>query len=306
MLFCPCSRFTSQYLGKTIVAAAFFTSAASACLAGEVVDRIERTFPVKERPLIYVRNSDGRTTLRATSASEVHVVAVKEISRAASEEEGRREAARVEVRIEQVGSRVEVEAKYPKDWTFGDGRPIVLVHFDIAGPVASNLNVHSSDGELDADGFDGQLELSTSDGRLTASNCSGRIAAHASDGAIDISGARGTLQARTSDGKMKLEGTFTGLEVKSSDGRVDILARPGSTMENAWSIATSDGSIRLHLPEDFSADLDVSTGEGSINVEFPVAMSGGKSSKHHLTGKLNKGGPLLHVHASDGSVMIGK
>ncbi len=290
-------------LAQAVVFGAIVLAAIPACFAGEVVDQIDKTFPVKERPTIYVRNSDGRTTLRATGSSEVRIHAVKEVVRAANAEEARQMASRVEIRIEQVGNRIEVEARYPKMsgfWNHGE----VLVHFEVSGPAASDLDAHSSDGALDADGFNGNLQLSTSDGRLTATNCSGRIAAHVSDGQMKIISAQGELDARTSDGTATIDGTFKGLDVKSSDGSLDITVRPGSVMERPWSVTSSDGSIQMRLPEGFSADMDVSTSDGNIRVDHPVTMTGNITSKHHLVGKLNNGGSLLRIHASDGSVHV--
>jgi hypothetical protein len=276
------------------------------CFAGEIVDRIERTYSTKERPLIYVRNSDGRVTMRATPGSEVRVVAVKEVTRESSAGEGRRQASRIEVRIEQIGNRIEVEARYPKLMGVWDHDTQVLVHFEVSGPAASDVDARSSDGPLNVEGFSGHIELFTSDGRLEASNCSGRINARVSDGQMKITAAHGELEARTSDGSMTLDGTFNALDVKSSDGSVDITVRPGSVMERAWTINSSDGSVRMRLPEDFGADLDISTSDGSIRVDPPVTLSGGALSKNHMVGKLNKGGSSLRIHTSDGSVTISK
>jgi DUF4097 and DUF4098 domain-containing protein YvlB len=232
------------------------------------------------------------------------VIAVKEVVKATSPEEARREAARVEVRIEQAGSRIEIEAKYPKITGSWDRWPQVLVHFEVSAPAESDLDVHNSDGALAVDGFSGRLDLSTSDGNLTANKCSGRINAHVSDGELRIEAFQGELEARTSDGPMSLEGTFKALDIRSSDGRLDLDVRQGSAMERAWSISSSDGNIQMRLPEGFDADLDVSTSDGGIRVDHPVTMTGSKISDHHLVGRLNKGGLPLRIHSSDGSVTI--
>jgi hypothetical protein len=280
--------------------------AASGCLAGEVVDRIERNFSVKERSLLYVRNSDGKTTLRATPGSEARIIAVKEVQKASSLEEARRAAAQVEVRVEQVGNRIEVEAKYPRIWGSWDQHPVVLVHFEVIAPATSDLDVHNSDGALEVAGFNGQMDLSTSDGNLTATQCSGRLRAHVSDGEMRIVGLQGELDARTSDGAMTLDGSFKALDVRSSDGKVELTVRPGSVIERAWSINSSDGDVQMRLPEGFNADLDVSTSDGSIRVDPPLIMTGTKASENHLVGKLNKGGLPLRIHTSDGSITIVK
>ncbi len=274
------------------------------CLGREVVDRVERTFSVKERPLLFIRNSDGKTILRTASGSEVRVVVVKEVQKAANTEEARSAAAKVEVRIVQSGNRIEMEAKYPKFSASWNDRPQVLVHFDVTAPVGSDIDAHNSDGPLEVTGFNGQLDLSTSDGKLTALDCSGRVRAHVSDGEMRIEGLTGELEARTSDGSMTLDGSFKALDVKSSDGKVDITVRPGSVMERAWSLSSSDGSIRMHLPDGFKADLDINTSDGDIRVDQPVTLAGTQKSEHRLSGKLNSGGFPLHIHTSDGSVAI--
>lgn len=306
MRFKPQGRALLLWLSSASLIVLSAVISGAPCFAGEIVDRVERTYSVKERPLLYVRNSDGRVTMRATSGSEVRVVAVKEIVRASSADEGRRQASRIEVRIEQIGNRIEVEAKYPKLQGIWEHSTQVLVHFEVSGPAASDVDARCSDGPLAVDGFNGSIELSTSDGRLDASNCSGRINAHVSDGQMKITAAQGELEARTSDGSMTLEGTFKALDVRSSDGSVDITVRPGSVMERAWSIHSSDGNVRMRLPEDFGADLDVSTSDGSIRVDHPVTMSGNALSKNHMVGRLNKGGSPLRIHTSDGSVTISK
>ncbi len=297
--------FVRGFNRKALVLVSFLI-AVPACLAGDVLDRIERSFSVKDRPVIYVRNSDGRTRIIASSGPEVKVVAVKEAVRNANPERARREAEAIEVRIQQTGDKVEAEARYPKNTGFFDHGPLVLVHFEITAPSASDVEAHNSDGALTVEGFDGRLDLSTSDGSLTATRCSGQINAHVSDGEMRFEALQGYLQARSSDGKVTADGTFKGLEVKSSDGDVDITVRPGSTMDRQWSIGSSDGSVRLRLPDGFDADLDASTSDGSINVDQPVTMNGQKLSEHHLAGKLNRGGQILRVHTSDGNITISR
>jgi DUF4097 and DUF4098 domain-containing protein YvlB len=226
--------------------------------------------------------------------------------KAPSADEARRQASRIEVRIEQIGNRIEVEARYPKNWGSWTHDTQVFVHFEVSGPAASDLDAHCSDGALDVEGFSGRIELSTSDGKLRAANCSGRINAHVSDGEMDVTAVQGELDARSSDGRMILDGTFNGLNVRSSDGDVDITVRPGSTMDREWAVKSSDGSIRIRLPEAFNADLDISTSDGGIKVDHPITLAGGKMSDHHMVGKLNKGGSLLRIHSSDGEVTISK
>jgi hypothetical protein len=57
------------------------------------------------------------------------------------------------------------------------------------------------------------------------------------------------------------------------------------------------------LPATLSADLDVHTGDGHIQSDLPVTVSGSRN-EHELRGKLNAGGPPLIVRTNDGSIRL--
>lgn len=215
----------------------FLLASGSIAFAGEVVDTIERSFTVSGRPTLFLRNGDGRTRVVSDSQSQVRVKAIKEVRRAGSREEAQRVAEQVQVRIEQIGSRIEIEARYPRHIgnLFGT-EPEVLVHFEVTAPKSSDIDARSSDGSLDVYGFDGRIDVTTGDGNLTADNCSGRITAQTGDGSLQIESSRGEVSAHSGDGKIILDGVFQGLEAKSGDGRIEITARAGSRMDRDWSI----------------------------------------------------------------------
>ena len=61
----------------------------------------------------------------------------------------------------------------------------------------------------------------------------------------------------------------------------------------------------MSLPNDFSADLDAHTGDGRIDLDFAVTMSGSLSSGT-IRGKLGGGGQPLTIRSGDGSIYIEK
>ncbi len=123
-----------------------FLMSSSGFAQGIVADDIARSFPIKGRALVMVKNVDGRIRITAGTQPEVHIRATKEVLRAGSQDEARRAAAEVEVRLEQFGNRVEIEAIYPKRWNFFGLKPKVLVHFEVVAPAASDLEVRNVDG----------------------------------------------------------------------------------------------------------------------------------------------------------------
>jgi hypothetical protein len=278
-----------------------FLMVTSAWAWQEEVETIDRSFTVDGVPELYLRNVDGRTRLTSHNGAEVRIQAVKTVSRARDEVEARQAAAEVRVKIEQVGNRIEVETKYPKKaWSRG---PRVLVHYEVEAPRQSNLDVKSVDGNLDVLGFEGDLLLATVDGDLTIEDCAGLIVAKSVDGDAEMRDIVGGVEARTVDGDLDIDGRLSHLEASSTDGDLTIRVDPASTMEAAWSVRTTDGSISMALPEGFSADLDVEADEGDIESDHPMTMEG-KVHRDRFRGQLNAGGYTLRIRTSDGSVRL--
>jgi len=152
-------------------------------------------------------------------------------------------------------------------------------------PANAKLNIQTSDGHLSVSQMKGDMRLRTSDGRLEGRDL------------------EGNLDASTSDGRLSVNGKFTSLRTHSSDGRTEVRVEPGSRMDTGWDLRTSDGGIRLELPKDFSANLDVHVGDGHLDLDIPVTVQG-RFGSHDMRGKIGQGGALLTVRSSDGSVRI--
>jgi hypothetical protein len=149
-----------------------------------------------------------------------------------------------------------------------------------------------------------RLSLKTSDGSLKVFDIKAPADLHTSDGSIEVRGFDGVLHARTSDGSMNVSGRFDDLRLDTSDGSITLEVQRGSKVSTDWRLHTSDGSIRAALPEDLSAELNLSTGDGSIHSELSINDVHGPMSKRSLTGKLNSGGRLLEMRTSDGSIHL--
>ncbi|HUK42760.1 MAG TPA: hypothetical protein VLX11_17010, partial [Candidatus Acidoferrales bacterium] len=57
------------------------------------------------------------------------------------------------------------------------------------------------------------------------------------------------------------------------------------------------------LPQSFSAELDVHTGDGHIDSDLPVTITGSRH-ENELRGKLNAGGLPLMIRTNDGSIRL--
>jgi len=290
-------------VSRSILILLTFVATGTAWAFPETVETIHRSFTVDGVPEIYVRNVDGRIDLRTHAGSEIEVRATKDVTRAGSEAEAKEAADKVEVRIEQIGNRIEVEARYPRQFFSFGRRPRVVVDFEISAPASSNVDAKNVDGPLEVAGFQGELRLETVDGDLRAEECAGHISAESTDGDLLLDQVQGAVAAHTVDGAIRVDGVLGALTARSTDGDIAIITRPGSIMEENWSVRSTDGSIDLALPEGFAADLDVKAGDGEIEIEHPVTVSG-KMARNSFRGQLNGGGYQLTIRSSDGDIEI--
>lgn len=192
----------------------------------------------------------------------------------------------VRITERQDGDKVEMQVHIPNQWG---------IHFnfhqsvrvEVQVPQQAALDLHSGDGHILVDGISGQARADTGDGHITVQNFTG------------------ALQGHTGDGSMTIDGVFTDLNLRTGDGHVNLTVHPGSKMSGSWFIHTSDGGVDARIPEDLTAELYAHTGDGHIQLDLPVLVSG--SIEHtRIRGKLNGGGPLLEISTGDGSIRIGK
>jgi hypothetical protein len=180
-------------------------------------------------------------------------------------------------------------------------------HVTVETPTQLTLQAKTSDGNLTLSGLQGELGLTTGDGDVTLDHVSGDLHIRSGDGHVRITDAEGALDARTSDGSLNVDGLFHALALHTSDGTLELNLRQGTRLTEASTIQSSDGSVTIHLPHAFAADLAVHTSDGHVDCSLPLTIdhyqsSGGEG--HELHGKLNGGGTPLTIHTSDGNVKI--
>jgi len=185
----------------------------------------------------------------------------------------------------QDADKVDLQVHIPNQWFHFSMHQGVRIEVQVPPLVA--LDLHSGDGHILVNGVAGQARLDTGDGHIAVQNFTGNLRGH------------------TGDGHMSIDGSFSDLELRSGDGHIDLVVHPGSKMAGSWLVHTSDGRVDARLPQDLAAELYAHTGDGHIQLDFPVTISG-SIERTRIRGKLNGGGPLLEISTGDGSIRIGK
>src|SRR5262245_20334725 len=109
------------------------------------------------------------------------------------------------------------------------------------------------------------------------------------NGAIQATGLDSPISARTINGSVYLD-TSDEAEASTINGSIVARARPRG---EDLSFRTVNGSIRLELPANASADVYARTVNGGMHSDFPVHVHRSWMGQR-LSGTLGRGGPDLH------------
>jgi len=239
-------------------------------------DQWEHSYPVTGKPEIVVDTNDGDVEVATSSSQQV---GVRVITR------GWKINDDLKISGTQSGNRVEIRLHRADKVCFGFCFQSIRV--EIQTPRESDLDIHSGDGNLRVDDVRGKFQLETNDGN------------------IGIHDAEGLLHANTHDGNINVEGRFDMLNVRTGDGNIDAKVSASHNPQAGWTLRSGDGNIRLTLPDNFAADLDAHTGDGSVKVDFPITTSG-SSQENAVRGKINGGGISIELQTGDGDVRVEK
>ena len=129
------------------------------------------------------------------------------------------------------------------------------------------------------------LSIETHNGGIVISEVNGRIDFSATNGGVVLKRVGGTVKGSTTNGGLVIELTGDRWE--------------GETLD----VSTTNGGVVMQIPENYSAHLETGTVNGSVSIDFPVAMEG---RKKELAVNLGAGGAPLKARTTNGGVRIQK
>ena len=142
------------------------------------------------------------------------------------------------------------------------------VSYRVAVPTATPLSLKSTNGGISITDVNSRVEFSTINGGVKLARMAGDVQGSTNNGGLDVD-----LDGATWSGE--------GLDVR-----------------------TSNGGVKLAIPEGYSAHLETGTVNGGVSIQFPVTVQGtiGKS----FSTDLGSGGPTIRVRTQNGGVRIVK
>ena len=274
---------------------------------------LTETIPVEVPANLHARTTGGNIEIVSHDLLEIHIeVLLRHQGRflRAGEE------APIEVSISTEDGRVTIHAEpEPQRWFRSTPRPVASLR--IAVPRYTEIRAQTSGGRVSAERISHNVTLITSGGPVRASQITGEVLARTSGGPVTLEGIRGNLTARTSGGPITITDSDGFIQARTSGGGITLRDISGSIEANTsggnihasivrlsehLSLATSGGSIHVHLPESQGLDLQAH----ARRIVNDLGAFTGESSPGRLSGTLGPGGVPAELRTSGGSIYLNK
>ena len=122
------------------------------------------------------------------------------------------------------------------------------------------------------------------------------------NGSIAVADVRGKLELQAQNGGLRIEGVAGNVRGRTTNGGVDARLTGDTWEGEGLDLQTTNGGVRLRVPDDYSARLETGTVNGGIDVDFPVTVQGRIGRQFSTT--LCDGGPLVRAATTNGQVRV--
>jgi len=271
-----------------MAAIASMALAAVPALASEAT--FTRDLTVNGRVELSVATGSGNIHLTHGTGNRVHVFGRVKSGWGGSDEKVREIAANPP--IDQAGNIVRIGARH-------ENLHNISIDYEIEAPADSYLDAGTGSGNVDDDGVGENAKLNTGSGNIRATGLHGGFKVETGSGNIyaEQTG-QGDVKAETGSGSIELRNLRGGLHAETGSGNIKLGGAPTAP----WRLETGSGSVE-YWAGDAPLTLDAETGSGSVHTDREM-LTQGSSDKHHITGKLNGGGPTVRIETGSGDIRV--
>jgi hypothetical protein len=227
-------------------------------------ERLEQGFKVGAAPVLTVDNFAGSVTVLGGGDGEIQVVAIKKGPGG--------DLDRIQIDMNERGDGLEIKTRKPSSVHNAS------VQLEITVPAGTHLETHTGAGSIEVRYINGDVKAHTGAGSVTL---------------VDVTG---ELEIDTGAGSIQVRGATSPVRLETGAGSIDYQGTPRGTS----SFETGTGSIELRLPPDLNVVVDLSTGTGSIDVDYAVD---GRVTKQRVKGTIGSGSQGdINAHTGAGSI----
>jgi DUF4097 and DUF4098 domain-containing protein YvlB len=135
---------------------------------------------------------------------------------------------------------------------------------------------------------------------LTAQKLTGHMSMEL--GSLDASGVDGPFEIATKQKDISLEDFKHSVKISTSNG--DVRLQTSTPLTQPVSVDVNKGGIELEVPAKANFQVDASSRHGDVECDFQGLKVNKESETPTISGTLGKGGPLVRLQASYGTIHL--
>ncbi|MBM5813104.1 MAG: DUF4097 domain-containing protein [Gammaproteobacteria bacterium] len=214
-------------------------------------------------------------------------------------------------------SRIQINAKSRRN-RMGESR------YELSVPIGTEVRVSTVSGDIAVRGTAGEVtvnavsgnievrdatraEIGTVSGDVRAEKLGGLVRLRTVSGDATLDNLVGELRGKSVSGTLRVRGALSGLDYETMSG--DIEFRGDIKPNGIYNASTHSGDVRLTLPENVAADLDLKTFSGEMRTEFPLTLRPGAEAVRRgreMRTTINGGGARISLGTFSGDITIQK
>ncbi len=172
------------------------------------------------------------------------------------------------------------------------------------GPV----DARTQNGDISVSGANGHVELGALRGDITARDLQGDLAVNTISGDVTVDGMSGDINVEAVSGDLVLR-RVTARNVRAHSTSGDVSYAGTIAADGRYDLASHSGDLRLEMPRDASAQLSVSTWNGTIDSDFPITLEPGEhdiglTNSKHFTFSVGGGAARVTLESFSGDITI--
>ena len=299
-------------------------------------EELVRTIPMQPGGLLTLSNISGDTTVTGVDGDDLTLRATKRLVGRGSAES----LDRVEIEIEERGSRVDVEPRYRRRSLLqslgnllGGGSGPVAVDYVVTVPRGTGVTIESVSGDVTVEDVEGETRIEVVSGDVRLVSLAELVEVEAVSGRVEITDASSddAMTVETVSGRLDIDRVRAPrLEASSVSGavalrgvdsrRVEVETVSGSvTFSGAlatngrYEFESHSGGIHLTVPEGTGFELESESFSGGLRSAIPIVVGRGDRAREvtvleqgsrSIEGTAGGGGGRLELSTFSGSTTI--
>jgi DUF4097 and DUF4098 domain-containing protein YvlB len=280
--------------GHRWAAGLFFAAVVLAGAQPAAARRLEKRFTVDGRPMVMLRNAEGRIQVKSWQRSEVEILADH-----ASD--------RIEVDATQNGNRIEVRTHALEP---GVSAVELQANYEIHVPEETELEIKNDSGSVTVERIYSDITIDTVLSTVELTNVSGVLTVHTVGGSFTCSRCVGRIDFSSTSGAARfLQSTSQFVRAQTLSG--DLFYDGGFRPNGNYLLKTTTGRIDVLISDKDSVKLSARSVQGTVENQInlkpeahPLLHFGGVGSS--LVGTTGKGLARVELTSFSGKIRIRK